>query len=193
MESGETDWRQRKLSANFAVADLLQAGETWVRTRVSNEPFEPATLEAFKRICDEILEPVRARFGAPVITYGFASKTLTGKIKSEAIKQGVHSRISPADDQHAGHERKRNGDPVCKHLGQAVDFYVPGVSSAELALWVAENLSFDSLYFYGADKPMHVSVGPGKRRSMQALLPGKNGRRMPRSIKEAWLQAHVAR
>jgi hypothetical protein len=124
--------------------------------------------------------------------YGFASEALSRKIESEANKRGVHSRISHRDDQHAGHERKRNGDPVCKHLGQAVDFCVPGVSSDELALWVAENLPFDSLHFYGADTPIHVSVGDKARRNMIARLPDKDGKRAPpKRIKAAWLKERL--
>lgn len=193
MESQETDWRRRRLSANFSAADLLEAGETWATARVENKPSQEATWEALAQLCEEILEPIRAKFGPPRITYGFSSDALTRKIRSEAQSKGVHSHISPDDDQHAGHELKRNGDPVCKHLGQAVDFCVPGISSAKLALWMAEQrLPFDSLYFYGPDKPLHVSVGPKNRRSMWALLPTKSGLRgPPRGLTEAWLRAQL--
>ena len=157
-----------------------------------NVPIEPATWEALERLCNDILEPVQATFGRPVITYGFASEALTREIRSDAKKLRVHSCVSPADDQHAGHERKQSGHPVCKHLGQAVDYFVPGVSSAALALWVATNLPFDSLYFYGSDRPLHVSVGPQSRRSMLALLAGNNGRRSPSRITALWLQEYAA-
>jgi hypothetical protein len=164
----------RMLSANFSAADLLQAGETWAETRVPNTPEKPETWQALKQLCEEILEPVQAQFGRPTITYGFASQTLIRKIPG---------RIYPKGDQHAGCERKPNGDHVCSRLGQAADFSVPGVSSAALACWVAENLPFDRMYFYGADPPIHVSVGPDNCRSITEMLAGKTGRRTPRQIK----------
>jgi hypothetical protein len=174
----------RMLSANFSAADLLQASKTWEETRVQNEPLKPETWKALEQLCEEILEPVQAQFGRPAITYGFASQTLIPKIRALASARNVHSHISPNVDQHAGCERKANGDPVCSRLGQAVDFCVPGVSSAVLACWVAENLPFDRMYFYGVDRPIHVSVGPDNCRSVTEMLPGKTGTRMPKPIKK---------
>ena len=87
------------LSASFSAADLLQAGDTWDETRVTNTPEKPETWQALKQLCQEILEPVQAKFGRPTITYGFASQTLIRKIRALASARGVHSRISPNGDQ----------------------------------------------------------------------------------------------
>jgi len=167
------DMTSRKLSPNFSAADLLEAGETWKRTRVENQPLQQATWEALNQLCDQILEPTLARFGRPVITYGFASSALARK---------VPGRIAPELDQHAGHELKQNGAPICSRLGQAVDFYVPGVSSSKIAVWIAETLPFDRIYFYGDDRPIHVSIGPDNSKALVAMLPSRNGRRTPRNI-----------
>ena len=169
----------RTLSVNFSAADLLEVGDTWERTRIGNEPLEQATWHALRRLCSEILEPVLVRFGRPVITYGFACQALTRK---------VPANIAPYLDQHAGHEIKKSGAPICDRLGQAVDFHVPDVSSAEIAIWIAETLPFDRLYFYGSDRPVHVSAGPDHSRAMVAMLPSKNGRRTPRNINVDWLR-----
>jgi hypothetical protein len=166
------------LSPNFPASDLLEAGETWQKKRVRNEPVEPATWVALRRLCHEILEPVLDRFGRPEITYGFASPALT---------RNVPAHIAPYLDQHAGHERKRNGAPICGRLGQAVDFHIHGVCSAEIALWITEVLPFDRLYFYGCDRPIHVSIGPDDSRAMVAMLPSTTGRRTPRNINRDWL------
>ena len=42
----------------------------------------------------------------------------------------------------------------------AADLTVRGVSSFVVASWVIEHTPFDRLYFYGANRPFHVSVGP---------------------------------
>jgi len=175
----DPDPTERRLSESFSAADLLQAGETWARTRPANTPLQPETWASLIRLCDDILEPVRARFGPLRITYGFASSSLT---------KNIGERICPALDQHAGHELKRTGEHVCRRLGQAVDFAVSGVSSADIALWIAENLPFDRLYFYGEDKPMHVSVGPDDTRAITAMLRSASGRRVPRRITPYWLR-----
>jgi hypothetical protein len=181
-ESVETGPEAEALSAHFMASDLLHAGETWARTRVVNAPTLASTWTSLKRLCEDILEPVRARFGPPSITYGFAST---------ALMKNIHERTAPALDQHAGHEAKRGGQPICCRLGQAVDFFVPGVSSADVALWIVENLHFDRLYFYGEDRPLHVSVGPDESRAITAMLPSASGRRVPRQIKVDWLRNRV--
>jgi hypothetical protein len=181
-ESVETGPEAEALSAHFMASDLLHAGETWARTRVVNAPTQASTWTSLKRLCEDILEPVRARFGPPSITYGFAST---------ALMKNIHERTAPALDQHAGHEAKRGGQPICCRLGQAVDFFVPGVSSADVALWIVENLHFDRLYFYGEDRPLHVSVGPDESRAITAMLPSASGRRVPRQIKVDWLRNRI--
>lgn len=175
----DPDPTERRLSESFSAADLLHAGDTWARTRPVNTPLQPGTWASLTRLCADILEPVRARFGPLRITYGFASSSLT---------KNIRERICPALDQHAGHELKRTGEPVCCRLGQAVDFAVSGVSSADVALWIAENLPFDRLYFYGEDKPLHVSVGPDDTRAITAMLRSASGRRVPRRITPHWLR-----
>jgi hypothetical protein len=173
---GEADFL---LSPHFAAADLLHAGETWVASRIPNIPAQPATWSALRQLCREILEPARANFGHPVITYGFAS---------EALTRLIPGRIYPSLDQHAGHEVKQNGEPICKRLGQAADFYIPGVPSTELACWIADELPFDRMYFYGDTRPVHVSVGPENSRSITAMLPSPSGRRIPRRVTSGWLR-----
>ena len=47
------------------------------------------------------------------------------------------------------------------------------------------NTPFDRLYFYGADRPIHVSHGPEHRRQVVRMLAGKDGRLLPRVVSEA--------
>ncbi len=179
MSSDETT----ALSAHFTAADLIHAGETFARTKVANTPAEPATFAAMRRLCEDILEPVREKFGVPRLTYGFASPALT---------RHIAKNIFPPGDQHAGCELKLNGEPICPRLGQAVDFFVPGVSSAEIALWIVENLPFDRLYCYAEHRPLHVSVGPDESRVLVAMLPQPNGRSMPRVVTARWLRERIS-
>ena len=97
-------------------------------------------------------------------------------------------RIDPKRDQHAAHERNRLGNLVCPRLGAAVDFIIADEEMLEVAQWVAENTPFDRLYFYGADKPIHVSYGPEQSRQVVTMLPGPSGRLVPRTLSvEAFL------
>jgi hypothetical protein len=173
-----------RCGANFVLRDLVEAGDTWRRTRVANSPLQAATVDAIKRLTREILDPVFSEFGPIQITYGFSSPALT---------RLIHGRIDPTRDQHAGHELDANGDPICSRLGQAVDFWINGISSGLIAAWIAQRLPFDRIYFYGADRPLHVSVGPQEKRAFIAMIPGPSGRRIPRLRSLNWLEQQTVR
>ena len=158
--------------------DLIEVGETWQWIRPSNLPFQAETVLALRRLAEEILDPVITRFGPVEVTYGFASLALT---------RHVPGRIDPTRDQHAGHELKSNGRPVCPRLGQAIDFRIDRVCSGQIAAWIVGMLPFDRVYFYGSDRPLHVSVGPSEARAVVTMLPGPSDRRVPRIRSTAWL------
>lgn len=52
----------------------------------------------------------------------------------------------------------------------------------EVAQWLVQNTPFDRLYFYGNDKPLHVSYGEEHSRAIVLMLPGKSGRLVPKVV-----------
>jgi hypothetical protein len=163
---------------NFKFRQLIECGETWERSegRIANVPNQPETWAAMEMLSEKILDRVFERYGNVVLTYGFSSSELSAAIK----KHG--GGISPDRDQHAGHELNRRGKPICSRLGMAADFRIAGIGSRLVARWITENTEFDRLYFYGDEKPLHVSVG------LQATgdiveMRGLRGARVPRRIR----------
>jgi hypothetical protein len=166
---------------HFRYRDLIECGETWRRLSAAgderpsfdNVPRVPTTFDAMQALCAAVLDPMVRQFGQIELTYAFASRELT---------RHITGRIHPPADQHAGHELARGGHPVCARLGLAADFWVPGVSSRDLARWIVELAAFDRLYFYEADRPIHVSVGPDESRQIVHMPRGPSGRRVPRVV-----------
>ncbi len=155
---------------------LVACGETWHRldqagSPCANLPLQPETWEGLRQLACQILDPVVDRFGPIELTYGFAGPELVRHIRS---------RIAPALDQHAGWERNRRGEFVCSRLGQACDLRVPGVPSDDVARWVMQALPFDRLYFYGAERPIHVSWAPERTGEAWEMVPRTGGARVPR-------------
>ena len=163
---------------HFIFRTLIEAGETWQRVRVPNLPVQPETWLALSRLTEEILDPIVEQFGPLDMTYGFASPALT---------RHVPGRINPLRDQHAGHELRRDGQPICSRLGQAVDFKIRGTCSGGVAAWITTHLPFDRLYFYGSEKPLHVSIGPEETRAVVTMIEGPSGRRVPQRKALSWL------
>ena len=177
--------------AHFTYGKLIVCGETCVRLLdesdrsqpFDNLPREAETFAAMRALCSVVLDPVVEHFGPIELTYGFASAQLTREIKEH---------IHPPLDQHAGHELNRAGKPVCPRLGLAVDFRVANVDSRLVARWIVENTTFDRLYFYKPDRPVHVSVGPENTHQIVHMRRGPSGRGVPRVLSPAAFRDLVA-
>lgn len=168
---------------HFIYRDFIECSDTWNRTRVDNLPKKIDTYRAIEAITDTILDPAQEAFGKVYLTYGFSSATLV-----KEIKKNPYPNITPSGDQHAGAEVNRNNSLICKRLGIAVDFYVGGVSSLEVACWVAENTNFDRLYFYSPHCPFHVSYGPEHNKSIVYMKGFLGGRHQPYVINKEKLR-----
>ncbi|NEP17775.1 MAG: hypothetical protein F6J97_12865 [Leptolyngbya sp. SIO4C1] len=138
-------------------------------------PKHPDSVLAIAALCTHILDPVIAQFGQArfQLTYGFCSADLKRFLaKKDPITGRKHGMASPHLDQHMAHEVNRNGRYYCDRLGAACDFRVVDLPSDALVDWIMEqNLPFDSLYFYGAARPIHISYGPQHKRAIWAFTP----------------------
>ena len=126
--------------------------ETALRHDMDNTPGE-AEIENLKRLCEQVLQPVRDHFAKGVkVNSGFRHPEVNAKVGGS--KTSDH----------------------CK--GQAADIEIPGVANADLAKWITENLDFTQviLEFYTPGIPdsgwVHVSYDPQNLKK-QALTATK--------------------
>ena len=162
------------IAEGFRYRDFIECSTTWRRTRAHNTPQNTETFIAITKFCMEVLVPIQDEIAKPQLTFGFCSEQLSKK-----ICEG----ISPSKDQHAGYELNSRGKRICKRGGFASDFYVPGANSLEIAQWIVRNTHFDRMYFYGSDRPIHVSVNEnpiGQIVTMTTIT--RDGRRMPKVV-----------
>lgn len=158
---------------NLKYRQLIECGETQAKLRLPNIPLNPETYNALYDLCSSILDPVIDYFGSINLTYGFSSSNLATKI---------NGRIAPKLDQHAGHECNRFGKPVCDRLGAAVDFVVDDENMLEVAQWIVANTPFDRLYFYGKDRPLHVSYSATPAAQVTLMRQTSPGRLVPKTL-----------
>jgi hypothetical protein len=168
-------------SANFRYRDLVEVGETWRLHRIDNWPKQLATYQAIRELCFRVLEPVIERFGPIELTYAFASAALDKLVHTKPLPN-----TSRGLDQHAGCELNRNGRHYCARLGLGVDFRTAEHGSHGVAQWIVQNTGFDRLYFYGDDRPVHVSVGPDNAASIVVMREVGQGRLMPRNVTKGY-------
>lgn len=154
--------------------DLIECGETVKSTGLSNIPRSPESYRSLRLLAENILDPVIDWYGSIRLTYGFCSHPLSNLIKS---------RVAPRLDQHCCAEKNRRGRLICERQGAAADFFVDDEDMYEVLKWVANNTPFDRMYFYGSDRPLHVSFGPEHKREIIHVVTCENGKRLPRPMK----------
>lgn len=150
---------------------FIQCGETQRQTQIANLPLKPASYNALYDLATKLLDLVIDYFGAIQLTYGFCSLELS---------KLIHARVAPKLDQHAAHEVDRKGVSICDRLGAACDFIVEDENMREVADWIIANLPFDRLYFYGDDRPIHLSFGPQNSRAAYTMQKTSSGALVPR-------------
>lgn len=163
----------KRASRFFSWRQLFHVGETWEalqqrRAAPPNVPQQEDTWAAYASLAGELLDPLCEKFGRIEVTYGFASPELT---------KHIPGRICPSIDQHAGAEMR--GDvPICSRGGAAVDFMAHG-SSLDVLHWIAERLTFDRIYYYGPDRPLHLTWAAVPTGSVIHMQRGPSGRLIP--------------
>ncbi|TMX59435.1 hypothetical protein [Vibrio rotiferianus] len=127
---------------------------------VGNNTPSSASQEQLLILQTSILEPLTI-LGQITITYGFTSHALL-----RYILKNSPGDMAPDIDQHASMELNSRTNRICKRDGAACDFYVEGYENRmdEVAKYICMNLEFDRLYFYGKDRPIHISIGPQNTR-----------------------------
>jgi len=75
------------------------------------------------------------------------------------------------------------GSLICTRGGAAVDFMIDDEDMREVAQWIVKNCPFDRLYFYGADRPIHVSYSASEAGQIVDLnRKSFSGGRIPKTI-----------
>jgi hypothetical protein len=163
-----------KCGKNFRYKNFVECGEAFHALRPNNIPNSDRTYEALRALAQEILDPVWETFGTIELTYGLSCPDLF---------RHIDGRVSPPLDQHASYELNTKGEPICSRGGAAADFFSPRTSSLQIAQWIVNNCPFDRLYFYGIERPIHVSIGPEKSRQIILMRQSTtSNRRIPRKV-----------
>ncbi|MCG9730816.1 hypothetical protein L1D44_13355 [Shewanella sp. Isolate13] len=166
-----------KLSKYFTLEDLLYCSQTQAKQKLTNTPKQQASFKALQQLAINVLDPIVEQFGSITLTYGFCSAEL-----ARAISKNKNPHIAPNLDQHTSHELNNKGNVICTRLGAAVDFFVDAMPNQvdEVAQWIAENLKFDRMYYYGKSRPLHISYGPEMSQFVQLMNTNRvTGRRTP--------------
>lgn len=152
-----------QLSKNLSLAEVTRS-ETAKRRGISNMP-TPEHIENFKKLAENIFQPIREHFGVPVhISSGYRSAALNKAIGGAG--KTVNGVYIPSS-QHC--------------TGEAIDIDMDGttVKNAEIFNFIKDNLEFDQLIWeFGTDTNpdwVHVSYDSAGKQRKQILKAIKKG------------------
>ena len=143
------------LSKSFTLNELTKSQEA-TRLGIENTPSDEHILN-LKILCENILEPIRSHFKAPVV--------VSSGYRSEAVCLAVGSS---SKSQHI--------------KGQAVDFEIFGIPNKDVTDWVVQNLDYDQciLEFWNDKEPnsgwVHCSYSKDNNRKQYLNAQKLNGR-----------------
>ena len=138
--------RDEQLSKHFTLWEMMRSG-TAVRLNIKNVPDEQEK-EALRQLCEHVLEPLRCRYGAIIITSGYRCLRLN---------------------------RAVGGVPTSQHMrGEAADIFIPNLEIGRKYFdFIKNNTTFDQLIWEprGATIPrwLHVSYTTRRPNRMQVL------------------------
>ena len=140
----------------------------------NNFAIQNTTRQALLDLETNLLLPLQQKFGEITITYGFTSFELL-----KYIKKYSSGDMAPELDQHAAFEVNSKGNRICKRDGAACDIYVQGYENQMhiIAEFIINALPFDRLYYYGSDRPIHISFGPEHKRYLHVKHGDDQGKR----------------
>lgn len=136
-------------------------------------PWQPDSVKAIIQLQTHIIQPIINHFGKEnfILTYGFCSTDL-----KKFLSSGRNQTCCKVD-QHCAHELNRKGNQICDRDGAACDFHIKDLPSDQLVKWILNHqIPFDSIYYYGSQKPIHISHGPQHKQicwNMKTGIPKK--------------------
>ena len=143
------------LSENFTLQELIYS-DTAIRRGIDNKPNDE-TIENLKLVCENILEPIREYFKAPVV--------VSSGYRSAAVCEAVGSS---SKSQHT--------------KGQAADFEIFGIPNKDVADWIVNNIDYDQciLEFWNEKEPnsgwVHCSFNSAGNRKQYLKASKENGK-----------------
>jgi hypothetical protein len=145
-----------QISKHLSLAEVSRS-ETAKRKGINNTP-SGEHLENFKKLAENIFEPIREHFAVPIhISSGYRSKELNAAIGGSLTSQHCQGEAIDID---------MDGSPS-------------GVSNADVFKYIKEKLNFDQLIWeFGTDKNpdwVHVSYESTGKQRKQILKAVKSG------------------
>ncbi|MGN6487899.1 MAG: hypothetical protein ACTHLT_08790 [Devosia sp.] len=164
-----------RLSPNFFLRDFLHS-EISQFYSIPNIPEDPdLAVAAGRKLCEELLEPLLARFGRISVRSSYRSKAVN--------EFGNRNNLNCARNEanYAGHiwdERDaagRMGATACIIVHALIPYYEATGRWEALAWWIHDHLPYHDLEFFPKYAAVNVNWREGPERRIYSYIPPRRG------------------
>jgi len=162
-----------RLSPNFFMRDFLYS-EIAAVYGVLNAPEDPdLAIEAGRRLCEELLEPISAVFGRIAIRSAYRSPTVN------ALGNEKNHRCASNEANYAGHiwDRRdaagRMGATACIVVPWFADQFERGMDWRAMAWWIHDHLPYSRLEFFPTRAAFNLTWREDPERRIDSFIQPK--------------------
>ncbi len=164
-----------RLSENFFMRDFLHS-EIASFYGIPNIPDDPdLAIAAGRRLCEECLEPLRARFGRISIRSAFRSVAVNQFGNEHDLNCGRN------ESNFAGHIWDRRdarggmGATACVIVHALIPWYEATGRWEALAWWIRDHLPYDDLEFFPRFAAVNINWREHRRGRIYSFIPPRRG------------------
>jgi hypothetical protein len=164
-----------RLSENFFMRDFLHS-EIANFYGIPNIPDDPdLAIEAGRRLCEECLEPLTARFGRISIRSAFRSVEVNRFGNEHGLNRGR------SETNFAGHIWDRRdahggiGATACVIVHALIPYYEATGRWEALAWWIHDHLPYDELEFFPRFAAVNINWREFRRPRIRSWIPPRRG------------------
>jgi len=169
------DFGRVRLSDSFFMRDFLYS-EIAAINGFHNLPDDPdLAIAAGRHLCEDLLEPLQARFGRISIRSAYRS--------SEVNRFGNINKLNCAanDKNFAGHiwdrrdDKGRMGATACVVVNRLIPYYERTGDWEAMAWWVHDHLPYHALEFFPRYAAFNLTWREGPVRQAYSMIPPRRG------------------
>lgn len=169
-----TDLGRVQLSKSFFMRDMLYSEVAMIHG-LNNAPDDPdLAIQAGKRLCEELLEPLQDHWGRIAIRSAYRSCEVNGFCNAMQRKKRSGYTCASNENNFARHIWDRLDDNG--HMGAMACLVVPNFWAKHqkqgdwkiLARWIHENLPYSSLYFFPTYWAFNIGWHEHPKRSIKS-------------------------
>lgn len=170
------DFGRVRLSENFFMRDFLYS-EIAVMRGFQNIPADPdLAIAAGKRLCQDLLDPLQARFGRISVRSAYRSPEVNGFGNINKLNCGSN------ENNFAGHIWDRRdaegsmGATACVVVNRFIPYYERTGDWEAMAWWIHDHLPYSDLEFFPKFAAFNLQWREHPIRAVYSFIPPRRGR-----------------